>query len=628
MSLPRLPRPRLAPAALACSSKPGSATREPVRAPSPAPLPASLTTCNVFGELKDGLRCQPYDTKAKAFSPSGDGSREDALARRVFLFERWLDLYVAPEKQVVVRNMTEAMAPTDPESRFGDEQYLGFWDDHGDSAGFGEPGQIAALYLQAGVVNFDPDDPDLTKLDELWGYYLPQYNKLSAPNYPTECPATLTFDASDADSIDVSARGFEGKALLFFLRLDESSDHKDSMDFAYITGVRAGDAVMLQAYALGAYHLTGDTEFLRWRDQALIGKSHADQVGRTIGAFKLPKPCRVYYRNANVYTAHFMRTLLDGDPASRAFAQDLWKRKFAGKEERGLRDALFAVTYSAAMGAPQPELADGPQELLSFGGPVDHLDSPRRNYAVDLSQATPAGVSFAPDTAANQALCATPVTVLGLTIPTPAPDPNVLYCATPSPVMQRPPDNWVWERGTRSRWPICRATPGTSSIRGSIYRSPIGWRVTSDTCPIRISCSRGGRGRRNCRLGCTRGCGRGRSAKANSTGRKGGWEVRLQVASATHTPRLFLFESRWRVNRWGHWRDRGRVDPFVLLLLERERMANKGPILALCPPIAPLRAFARDARRRRSPTAAECHRSENDHCLGRMPRKGSGSRGQ
>lgn len=137
--------------ASACSSTAVEPTRTPVRSPPTPAVPASLTTCNVLGEVQGARRCRIYDTKAQAFSDTGDGSKAsaDALARRVFLFERWLDLYVAPEKQVVVRNMTEPMADTDPESRFGDEKYLGFWDDHGDSAGFGEPGQIAALYRYA-----------------------------------------------------------------------------------------------------------------------------------------------------------------------------------------------------------------------------------------------------------------------------------------------------------------------------------------------------------------------------------------------------------------------------------------------------------------------------------------------
>ena len=137
--------------AAACSSTAPEPTRTPVRTPAAPAVPASLTTCNVLGEAQGTQRCRIYDTKAQAFSDTGEGGKAsaDALARRVFLFERWLDLYVAPEKQVVVRNMTEAMADTDPESRFGDEKYLGFWDDHGDSAGFGEPGQIAALYRYA-----------------------------------------------------------------------------------------------------------------------------------------------------------------------------------------------------------------------------------------------------------------------------------------------------------------------------------------------------------------------------------------------------------------------------------------------------------------------------------------------
>ena len=45
-----------------------------------------------------------------------------------------------------------------------------------------------AGYLAQGLVNKDPGDPDLAKTDDIWGFYLPQYNVNSAANYPRACP--------------------------------------------------------------------------------------------------------------------------------------------------------------------------------------------------------------------------------------------------------------------------------------------------------------------------------------------------------------------------------------------------------------------------------------------------------
>ena len=417
----------------ACS---GSATRTPVRTPAAAPL--AVESCSTLGEASGGRTCAIYDTQAKAFV---DTAAADPLERRALLYDRWMDLYNSADRQEVIRNMKDAFEPGDPESKWGDETEIAYWDDAGDSAGFGDTlmnsvmfryavtgtesdyqrfegwlrGQVqkwdatgmdgylarwfyalvppgtqirnglamdtggdkfvtpaaalprmpawfagqdarwtghtsidaysgpmnswplafplvrdaalkarmarhygcflkrlqifkivklsknaqlqadVARYLTSSVLNLDPDDPDLTRLDQIWGFYLPQYNTASASAYPAACPDHLATDATAAETIDVTVPGFDGKLLDLILR-QTGSDQADSMDFAFYPSVRAGDAVMLIAYALGAYELTGDPEFLKWRDEVLIAKANAREVGRTIGAFELPRPCRSYYR--------------------------------------------------------------------------------------------------------------------------------------------------------------------------------------------------------------------------------------------------------------------------------------------------------------------------------------------
>ncbi|MGZ6143929.1 MAG: hypothetical protein ACXWLM_11365 [Myxococcales bacterium] len=567
----------------ACS---GSATRTPVRAPVAAAL--SVESCNTLGETSGGRTCSLYDTQSKSFV---DDAAADPLQRRAMLYDRWMDLYNSADRQEAIRNMKDAMAPGDPESKWGDENEINYWDDAGDSAGFGDTlmnsvlfryivtgtdadyqrfegwlrGQVqkfeatgmdgylarwfyalvppgtqirnglamdtggdkfvtpaaalprmpawfsgqdarwsghtsidaysgpmnswplafplvrdaglrqrmarhygcflkrlrifkivnlsknaqlqsdVARYLTSTVLSLDPDDPDLTKVDQVWGFYLPQFNDVSASSYPSACPDHLATDATAADTIDVTVPGFDGKLLDFILR-QAGGDQANSIDFAYYPSVRAGDAVMLIAYALGAYELTGDPEFLTWRDQVLIGKANAREVGRTIGAFQLPRPCRSYYRTPNVYTAHFMRTLLDGDSSSRDFADLLWTKKFAAKEVAGLRDALFEILYSGAIGARSAGLEQALSDLAGLGGAPGHLDDPRRNYAVDLSVNTPADVRIETASQAELDICSTPVSVLGITIPVDKPDPNVKYANPAPPVMERPPDNWIWEK--------------------------------------------------------------------------------------------------------------------------------------------------------------------------------------
>src|SRR5204862_3605310 len=61
-----------------------------------------------------------------------------------------------------------------------------------------------ANYLGKGLVHLEPGDPDLAKLDEVWGFYLPQYNRKYEMDYPRECPAKLAREAGEKDSIDVT----------------------------------------------------------------------------------------------------------------------------------------------------------------------------------------------------------------------------------------------------------------------------------------------------------------------------------------------------------------------------------------------------------------------------------------
>jgi hypothetical protein len=110
---------------------------------------------------------------------------------------------------------------------------------------------------------------------------------------------------------------------------------------------------------------------------------------------------------------------------------------------------------AAALGE-KPDLS----ELASFGGADGHLDDPRRNY-----QLPPAGGS-APS-ADDVRICEQGVTVLGITIPGDAVDTSIHYADNPLPLMQRPPDSWMWGRDPYQATPITHAQgPGQRQYSG------------------------------------------------------------------------------------------------------------------------------------------------------------------
>lgn len=304
-----------------------------------------------------------------------------------------------------------------------------------------------AHYLQSGILSIDPGDPDIAHQDSVWGFYLPQYNVKSAATFPAACPDHLATDAlPGVDTIDVTVPGWDGKLLNLIVRQSQGSDEVDSIEFAFFPSIRSGDAIMLQAYALGAYQMTGDPEYLHWRDQILIGKGNAHEVAKTIGSFEPPRPCHSYFRTPNIYLAQFMWSLLDGDPASRDFQNMLWTKKWAPKEMATLRDALFEVMMSGVTGQKTANLPQALEDLAGLGGAPGFLDDPRRNYAVDLTKNPPPGITIEKASAAELAACSQPITILGITIPVGSPDPNTLYSHPAPPIMQRPPDNWNWEK--------------------------------------------------------------------------------------------------------------------------------------------------------------------------------------
>src|SRR5690349_4081091 len=103
----------------ACSSSPTRIAIQPARAA------AGIESCNTLNATDgQGRTCTYYDTQKRAFTAD-----PDPLQRRALLYDRWLDLYNNADGQEAIRNMKDAMAPGDPESKWGDENEIGYWDD-------------------------------------------------------------------------------------------------------------------------------------------------------------------------------------------------------------------------------------------------------------------------------------------------------------------------------------------------------------------------------------------------------------------------------------------------------------------------------------------------------------------
>lgn len=102
-------------------------------APSDPLAGSAVESCAVLGEQRcvdgDEQQCAIYDTGAADFPQA-----PDPLLERIYLFDRWYDLYHSPDGQTGDRRFTESVAHDALESHWGDPAHFAEWDGLGDSA--------------------------------------------------------------------------------------------------------------------------------------------------------------------------------------------------------------------------------------------------------------------------------------------------------------------------------------------------------------------------------------------------------------------------------------------------------------------------------------------------------------
>lgn len=307
-----------------------------------------------------------------------------------------------------------------------------------------EVAHAVGSYLAGTATNVEPGDPDLSKVDEIWAFFLPQKNKANAASYAA-CPASLAFDLDDEDhELDARDPQFQGKLVDLMLRMD-SATRADALDFGFFPSVRSGDALQMLDIAQAGYTLTGDAEYLRWYDELLVGRIKAADVARTYDAFGLPKPCTSYYREHNVYMTEYA-ALLTMPPGAERDRHAAFFHRDLGHKLGPTGNPLFEIALAGATGTPSDRLDHWLGELRTFGGTDAHLDSPRRNYDTDNVSSPPAGVMVAAPNAEEKRICEAGVTMFGITIPGETVDATERYSDVALPLMRRLNEDFNWQR--------------------------------------------------------------------------------------------------------------------------------------------------------------------------------------
>ncbi len=119
-------------------------------------------------------RCDIYDTEAAAFVDD-----PDPLLRRVFLYDRWHDLYASPQGQTAEPVFNQAMPPETPESVWGDPAKLARYDGEGDSAIWSGVALTADIYryMQTGT------DADYARVEAGVRTMLTKFDVTGVPGY-------------------------------------------------------------------------------------------------------------------------------------------------------------------------------------------------------------------------------------------------------------------------------------------------------------------------------------------------------------------------------------------------------------------------------------------------------------
>lgn len=139
---------------------------------------SSKVSCGVYqaerclgGTLQ---RCAIYDTGTEAFVED-----PDPLLRRVFLYDRWHDLYASPQGQTAEPVFNQAMPPETPESVWGDPAKFARYDGDGDSAIWSGVALTSDIYryMQTGT------DADYARVEAIVRTMLTKFDVTGVPGY-------------------------------------------------------------------------------------------------------------------------------------------------------------------------------------------------------------------------------------------------------------------------------------------------------------------------------------------------------------------------------------------------------------------------------------------------------------
>lgn len=304
---------------------------------------------------------------------------------------------------------------------------------------------------------------DLSAIDKMVVYYLPQLNSKTAATFDKSCPDTITRTPDRV--LDARSGSFEGDLLQLIGDLSPNGESSRGIDHYYIPNVRGADAVHLMNLTAAAYYFTGDELYRSFMDEELIGALKADTVAATISVGKPNKWCRKFYdSHISIPVVWGLANVLGPSPLRTQVESVLWNSAWL-QDGLNLGSAKFGVM--AASRAPEgTDVAQAVslslREIDHMGGNGGVLLDPRRTYTLNFEQVVDAGMASECPTEAQRTACEEGPTLFGIKLQgqkitracTGAPGECVMdggVCATAMassalPVEHRAWGDFIWQR--------------------------------------------------------------------------------------------------------------------------------------------------------------------------------------
>jgi hypothetical protein len=332
-------------------------------------------------------------------------------------------------------------------------------------------------FFNAGELQLDEGDIDLTKMDKIVGYVQRQINTSNEQTFDKSCPDTIQM--TPWRTIDATSEGFLGDFLELFNDMDTSAGNENQIDHYYFPNLRGGDMIHLMHLAAMAYWFTGDQQYRTFLFDELIGNQQGLGVVATTGAFDQPKYCSHFFGDQLTYGSWWVLLSMLEDSEFKTSLQKSFHTEMWDKLLKQKGNADFNLMYA---GEVPDAIATGKQQALSYaleqlatmggngydvdGNPV--LDDPRRSYTLTpeyvLAHA-PDGITAECPSPREFELCTTEINFMGLTIPgqnlmeyLTCDAGDTLQCMLPNdkctlkmasgplPVALRQHTDWLWQR--------------------------------------------------------------------------------------------------------------------------------------------------------------------------------------